>query len=144
MLEMATRLRVARGSAPSATDAHHEVFERLNRRGHPDAPPPLVADGWGGVDEAMVQVYGHGPPDGGRGRPPTRQQPPAGWHDLQVVKPRDAHGRFLGTRVQVMYGEPHKVRALFGRSTASVERTHLTLRPLNRRLTRKTLAFSTS
>jgi hypothetical protein len=141
---MDTRLRVAHGIAPTETAAHREVFETLKQRGHPDAPPPTVSDGWGGVDEAMVQVYGHVPPYGGRGRPPTHQQPQAGWQYLQVVKQRDAHGRLLGTRLRIMYGEPHEVLALFGRSTAYVERTHLTMRHFNSRLTRKTLAFSKS
>jgi hypothetical protein len=67
------RRRVARGIAPTETEAHREVFETLKQRGHPDAPPPTVSDGWGGVDEAMVQVYGHVPPDSGRGRPPTHK-----------------------------------------------------------------------
>lgn len=144
MIEMDTRLRVARGIAPMETEAHREVFETLKQRGHPDAPPPTVSDGWGGVDEAMVQVYGQVPPYSGRGRPPTHKQPQVGWHYLQVVKQRDAHGRLLGIRLQVKYGEPRAVLARFGRSTAYVERTHLTMRHLNSRLTRKTLAFSKS
>jgi len=61
-----------------------------------------------------------------------------------VVKQRDVHGRFLGTRLRVLYGEPHAVLALFGRSTGYVERTHLTMRHFNSRLSRKTLAFSKS
>lgn len=144
MIDMDTRLRVARGIAPTETEAHREVFETLKQRGHPDAPPPTVSDGWGGVDEAMVQVYGQVPPYSGRGRPPTQKQPQAGWHYLQVVKQRDAHGRLLGIRLQVKYGKPRAVLARFGRSTAYIERTHLTMRHFNSRLTRKTLAFSKS
>ncbi len=90
----------------------------------------------------MVQGYGQVPPDSGRGRPPTRKPPHAGWHSRQVVKPRDAHGRLLGTRVQVMDGEPHHVLARFGRSTASVERTPLIRRHVTSRLTRQTWALS--
>ena len=144
MIDMDTRLRVARGIAPTATEAHREVCETLKQRGHPDAPPPTVSAGWGGVDEAMGPVYGPVPPYRGRGRPPTQQQPQAGWHSLQVVNQRDAPGRLLGLRLQVQDGAPRAVLARFGRSTASIERTHLTMRHFNSRLTRKTLACSKS
>ena len=30
----------------------------LQQRGHPDAPPALLSDGWGGIDDAMLAVYG--------------------------------------------------------------------------------------
>jgi len=63
---------------------------------------------------------------------------------LQVVQQRDAHGRLLDSRLQVKYGEPRAVLAQFGRSTAYVARTPLTMRHLNRHLTRQTLAFSQS
>jgi hypothetical protein len=144
MIEMDTRLRAARGGASTDTAAQREVFEKLHHHGHPDAPPPPVSDGWGGVDEAMVQGYGTVPPDRGRGRPPTRPQPAAGWPYLQGVKQRDVHGRLLGTRLRVLYGEPHAVLALFGQSTAYVERTHLTMHHFNSRLSRKMLTFSKS
>jgi hypothetical protein len=45
------------------------VFETLKKRGHPDAPPPLVSDDWGGVDEAIIAVYGAVPAYTGIGRP---------------------------------------------------------------------------
>jgi len=35
-----------------------EVFQMLKRRGHPHRPPPTISDGWGGIDEAMLAVYG--------------------------------------------------------------------------------------
>jgi len=49
--------------------ASQQVFETLKKRGHPDAPPPLVSDGWGGVDEAIIAVYGAVPAYTGIGRP---------------------------------------------------------------------------
>lgn len=55
MIDMDTRLRVARGIAKTETEASQEVFETLKRRGHPDAPPPTVSDGWGGIDNAMLR-----------------------------------------------------------------------------------------
>jgi hypothetical protein len=141
MIDMDTRLRVARGIAKTETEASVEVFETLKERGHPEAPPPTVSDGWGGIREALVEVYGQVPDYAGRGRPPTCKQPQAGWQYLQVVK-KHQNGRVVGTELRVIYGDEDKVLALLGQSTAYIERTHLTMRHFNGRLTRKTLAFS--
>lgn len=138
---MDTRVRAARGVAKTEAEASQQVFEKLKRRGHPDAPPPLVSDGWGGIDEAMVEVYGVVPEYEGIGRPPTRKQPQAGWQYLQVVKQRE-NGRVVGATLRVVFGSKEEVLELLGKSTAYVERTHLTMRLFNGRLTRKTLAFS--
>ena len=141
MIDMDSRLRVARGIAKTETKAAIEVFQTLKRRGHPDAPPPTVSDGWGGIDEAMVEVYGVVPEYKGVGRPPTRKRPQPGWQYLQVVKQRE-NGRVVGTKLRVIYGDEDEVLELLGKSIAYVERTHLTMRLFNGRLTRKTLAFS--
>jgi hypothetical protein len=141
MLDMDTRLRVARGIAKTETEASIEVFQTLKRRGHPDAPPPTVSDGWGGIDDAMVEVYGKVPAYQGIGRPPTLKRPQPGWQYVQVVKQRE-HGRVVGTKVRVVFGDPIQTLALLGQSTSYIERTHLTMRLFNGRLTRKTLAFS--
>jgi len=107
------------------------VFETLKKRGHPDAPPPLVSDGWGGVDEAIIAVYGAVPAYTGIGRPPTRKRPQPGWQYLQVVKQRQESS------------ERHCAWSRSWRCWArAIERTHLTMRLFNGRLTRKTLAFS--
>jgi len=141
MIDMDNRLRVARGIAKTETEACIEVFQTLKRRGHPHAPPPTVSDGWGGIDDAMVEVYGVVPEYKGIGRPPTRKQPQPGWQYLQVVKQRE-NGRVVGTELRVIYGDEEEVLALLGKSTAYIERTHLTMRLFNGRLTRRTLAFS--
>ena len=141
MIDRDSRLRVARGIAKTETEASVAVFETLKGRGHPEAPPPTVSDGWGGIREAMVEVYGQVPDYCGRGRPPTQKQAQAGWQYLQVVKKRQ-NGRVIGTALRVIYGDEEKVLALLGQSTAYIERTHLTMRHFNGRLTRKTLAFS--
>lgn len=141
MIDMDSRLRAARGIAKTETEASLEVFQILKRRGHPEAPPPTVADGWGGIDEAMVEVYGVVPESQGRGRPPTRKRPQPGWQYLQVVKQREK-GRVVGVKLRVIFGDAEEVLALLGKSTAYIERTHLTMRLFNGRLTRKTLAFS--
>jgi hypothetical protein len=141
MIDMDTRVRVARGIAKTETEASQEIFETLKRRGHPDAPPPTVSDGWGGIDYALVEVYGAVPEYQGVGRPPTRKQPQPGWQYLQVVKQRE-NGRVVGTELRVVFGDEEEVLALLGKSTAYIERTHLTMRLFNGRLVRKTLAFS--
>ncbi|MGQ9467402.1 MAG: transposase [Anaerolineae bacterium] len=132
---------MARGIAKTETEASQQVFETLKRRGHPDMPPPLVSDGWGGIADALVEVYGVVPDYQGVGRPPTRKQAQTGWQYLQVVKQRE-NGRVVGTKLCVIFGQKQEVLALLGQSTAYIERTHLTMRLFNGRLTRKTLAFS--
>ena len=141
MIDMDTRLRAARGIAKTETLASIEVFQTLKRRGHPDAPPPTISDGWGGIDDAMVEVYGQVPEYKGIGRPPTGKRPQPGWQYLQMVKQRE-NGRVVGTKLRVIFGEKAELVALLGKSTAYIERTHLTMRMFNSRLTRKTLAYS--
>ncbi len=142
MLDMGTRLRVARGIAKTETEASILVFETLKKRGHPDQPPPTIYDGWGGIREAMVEVYGIVPPYSGRGRPPRRKQPGEDWQYLQMVKVRNEKGHLLAIEHRVIFGDADAVLALLGGATAYIERTHLTMRHFNARLTRKSLAFS--
>jgi hypothetical protein len=142
MIDMDSRLRTARGIAKNETEASKEVFQTLQQRGHPETPPPFMSDGWGGIDNALVEVYGKVPEYSGVGRPPTQKQPQAGWQYLQYIKHRDEHGRLLNTELHVVFGEQQSVLDLFGKSTAYIERTHLTMRMFNGRLVRQTLAFS--
>lgn len=141
MIDMETRLRVGRGIDKTETQASIKVFESLKQRGHPDGPPPTISDGWGGIGDAMVEVYGKVPEYSGRGRPPTKKQSQPGWQYLQMVKQR-RNGRVIGTKLRVIYGHEKEVVALLGRSTAYIERTNLTSRMFNSRLGRKTLAYS--
>ena len=167
MIDMDSRLRAARGFGKNETEPSVAVFEQLwnmfflfyffiylfaaslsfdsfspKDRGHPDAPPPTVSDGWGGIREAMVEVYGKVPDYSGKGRYPSRKQPQPGWKYLQVVKQRDEKGNFLGTELKAIYGDLEELVELLGKSTAYVERTHLTMRTFSSRLTRKSIAFS--
>ena len=135
-------MRAAGGIAKSETEAAIEAFEQLKeRRGHRHCPPQLVSDGWGGYDEAMVEVWGKVPEYGGRGRPPTNKQPQADWQYLQMVKQRE-NGRVIGMKAKTIYGEEREVLKLLGASTSYVERTNLTSRHMNGRLVRKTLGYS--
>ncbi len=142
MLDMDSRLRVARAIAKNETLASIEVFKTLKRRGHPDGPPPTLSDGWGGIGDAMIEVYGVVPEYRGRGRPPTRKRSRPGWQYLQMVKQRDERGRVQGVKLRVVFGKKSEVLAHLGKSTAYIERSNLTSRLFNGRQVRKTLAFS--
>lgn len=142
MIEPDTKLRAARGLAKSETQAAIEAFSLLKGRGHPEAPPPVISDGWGGYREALVEVWGKVPPYRGRGRPPTKKRPQANWRYLQLIKQRDRRGRVCGVRPRSVYGDHREVCELLGESTSCVERTHLTSRHMNGRLVRKTLGYS--
>jgi len=100
----ATRRRVARGIGKSETEAAIQVFQTLKRRDHPDAPPPTISDGCGGIWEAMVEVYGKVPEYAGIGRPPTKKRPEERWSYLQVVKQWEK-GRVVGIHLRVVYGD---------------------------------------
>ncbi len=142
MLDIDSRLRVARGIGKNETEASKKAFQRLQQRGHPDAPPPLISDGWGGIDDAMLEVYGAVPEYCGHGRPPTRPKPGKDWLYLQMVKQRDEHGRLQGVKLKAIWGSKAELIQLLGKSTAYIERSNLTIRIFSARLTRKTLAFS--
>ena len=102
MLDMDSRLRVARGIDKNETLASIEVFQCLKRRGHPEGPPPTISDGWGGIDDAILEVYGVVPEYCGRGRPPTRKKAGSDWQYLQMVKQRDEHGCVKGVNLRVV------------------------------------------
>ncbi len=59
-----------------------------------------------------------------------------------MVKIRNEQGHLLEIELRVIFGDEETIINLLGRSTAYIERTHLTMRHFNARLTRKTLAFS--
>jgi hypothetical protein len=142
LIESESRLRAARGIAKSETEAAIKAFGQLKGRGHPHSPPPLVSDGWGGYDEAMVEVWGKVPEYKGRGRPPTKKRPQADWQYLQMVKRRE-NGQVIGVKAKTIYGDEREVlEKLLGGSTSYVERTNLTSRHMNGRLVRKTLGYS--
>jgi len=142
MLDMDSRLRAARAIEKDETQASVGVFQMLKRRGHPDGPPPTISDGWGGIDQAMIEVYGRVPEYAGRGRPPTRKKPGADWLYLQMVKQHDERGRFAGTKLKAVFGSLEEVTQLLGETTSYIERSNLTSRLFNGRQVRKTLAFS--
>ena len=141
-IEPTTRLRVGRGIGQTETDAAIQLWQQVKQRdAHRPRPPPVLSDGWGGHREALVEVYGQVPAYKGRGRPPTRKQPGAGWHYAQMVKQRDATGNLIGIEWRVIYGDDTTLEHT-GQRTTCVERTNLTSRHMNGRLVRKTLGYS--
>jgi hypothetical protein len=102
----------------------------------------LLSDGWGGIDEALIEVFGKVPPSHGRGHPFVNKHAQPGWQYLQMVKERDLHGRLQGIHLRAVFGKLDELLPLLGKSTSYVERNQLTKRLFNSRLVRKTLAFS--
>jgi hypothetical protein len=142
ILDMDSRLRVARGIDKNETASTEKAFQMLQQRGHPEEPPPLISDGWGGIDDAIINVYGKVPEYSGVGRPPTQPKPGKDWLYLQMTKHRDEHGHLINIELKAVWGKVSELIALIGKSTAYIERSNLTARIFNARLTRKTLAFS--
>jgi hypothetical protein len=142
LLDSDSRLRAVRGIGKNETEASLKVFQTLQQRGHPEGPPPLISDGWGGIDDAMVAVYGLVPEYSGCGRPPVHPKPGDDWLYLQMVKQRDEHGRLQEVNLKAVWGNQEQLIELLGKSTAYIERSNLTSRLFSARLTRKTLAFS--
>ena len=142
LLDMDSRLRVARGIGKNETEASKKAFQMLQQQGHPEAPPPLITDGWGGIDDAILDVYGMVPEYSGRGRPPSNPTPGKDWLYLQMVKQRNQQGRLQGIKLKAIWGSKSELIKLLGKSTAYIERSNLTARIFNARLNRKSLAFS--
>lgn len=118
------------------------LVDRTEQRLRKGSLPVWVSDGMDAYGEALkdrhcvLKIY---PRTGKRGRP--RRDKLVACPKLrygQVVKERDERHRVIGVFKRCRYGEIplHKM------STVYIERHNLTLRHENRRLTRKTIAFS--
>jgi hypothetical protein len=105
----------------------HETFGRQQ-------PPPLVSDGSGGHQDALLEVFGkrHG----------QRRVAGEGWHYLQVVKIHNNYRQVIGLRPRLIWGQAQQAQTPLAPHLAYVERTHLTSRTMNARLVRQTLRFS--
>mgnify|MGYP000720879449 CR=1 FL=1 len=142
LLESPTRLRAGRVFAKSESEASLALMNQMSERGHPEQPPPLVSDGGTGCADAMIAVWGQVPPHVGQPRKPTRKKASPMWMHLRVRKARDEERRIVGLNYQVVFGDKDTVLAQLGGGTVYIERTHLTMRHSNARLTRKGLGFS--
>lgn len=141
ILESSTRLRVCRAIEKLESQATEQVMRLLQKRcGHP-TPPPLASDGGSGCEDAMLEVYGQVPPYNGKRRRPKRKVAAADWMHLRLIKYLTSKPRKKIKR-KVVFGSPKAVLPLLAKGTVKVERTHLTMRLSNGRLTRKTLGYS--
>lgn len=118
------------------------LVDRTEERLRKGSWPVWVSDGMDAYGEALkgrhciLKIY---PRTGKRGRP--RRDKLVACPELhygQVVKERDERHRVIGVFKRCRYGDIplHKI------TTVYIERHNLTLRQENRRLTRKTIAFS--
>jgi IS1 family transposase len=111
-------------------------------------PPPLTSDGHNGCGEAMKAVWGEIPPYKGVGPRPKYKAAKADWQYLKVIKNKQPQADLEGTQKtqfcekQVVFGDKAAVLKLLDAGTVHVERTHLTMRNFNARLTRKGLGMS--
>jgi len=140
-VDIDTRLRIGRVIGKTEEDIAPVIMEKIKRHNPAGPPPALATDGKGAYREAMLETWGKAPEYKGQGRPPTVRKPGEGWKYLQVVKKREG-SKLVDVILKVIYGNEEEVINILGKSTAYVERTHLTSRQMNGRLVRKTLSFS--
>lgn len=142
VLETATRLRHTHFFDKNEQQCTQKALSAISQRSGMSIPPPLASDGHNGCGEAMVQVWGEVPPYKGYGPRPKHKQAKAGWSHLKVIKNRDEKKVSAFCEKKVVFGDPQIVNGLLGHGTVHVERTHLTMRNFNARVTRKGLGFS--
>ncbi|MFQ3664279.1 MAG: hypothetical protein SNJ69_18045 [Chloroflexaceae bacterium] len=56
MLDSDTRLRVGCAIGKTEEEVAHDLMAQLKKRGHPDAPLPMVTDGKGDYRTALVET----------------------------------------------------------------------------------------
>lgn len=114
--------------------------------------PFFTSDQLSAYPAALLHTYGEWSQphrQGARGpHPKPRKVPPANLYYAQVVKKRE-NGRVVEVATKPVFGHPAIIQLLLADSATSdeintsfIERQNLTMRQLNRRLTRKTNAFS--
>ena len=141
VLEKASRLRLFSIISKSEDEAAYEVMLKLKTDFGLDKPPMIATDGKDAYAKAILDVWGIIPEYSGKGRPPQKKIPGDDWKCLQVVKTRE-RGEIVDVKINVVYGDADETIKIIGPSTSYVERTHLTSRMMNRRLSRKTIGFS--
>jgi hypothetical protein len=140
-VDIDTRLRIGRVIGKTEEEIAPKIMEKIKRHNTEGPPPALATDGKGAYREAMLETWGKVPEYNGQGRTPTALKPGEDWKYLQVIKKREG-SKLIDVTLKVIYGNDEDVINVLGKSTAYVERTHLTSRQMNGRLVRKTLSFS--
>lgn len=114
--------------------------------------PFFTSDQWSAYPAALTHVFGEWVQPKRKGRrgphPKPRKVPPDNLYYAQIVKKREK-GRVVDVSTKPVFGHPTIIQILLALSTTSeqintsfVERQNLTLRQMNRRLTRKSSGFS--
>lgn len=142
LFETDTRLRVCRSFAKSELAATEDVFAQVAERHKMDAPPPTVSDGHNGCGAAMIEVFGQVPEYKGVGPRPKHKSAVEGWQCLKMVKNQSEDRSTAHCPKVVIFGQQEEVLLLLGHGTVHLERSHLTMRNFNARITRKGLGVS--
>lgn len=128
-----TKAMLACEVRPTESEAALPLIERTEAAFSKETPYPLwVSDGLPAYGEALFRRHSV--------RRDGKKHPHPLLRYGQVVKVRDARNRVTGVRPRMVFGKADKSEL----STWCIERQNLTLRHENRRLTRKTIAFSRS
>jgi len=111
----------------------------------PQSPWPLwISDGWDSYGEVLYDrhcVWRTFPRTGKPGRPKEpKQVPHPHLRYVQAVKVRNRYHQVIGVKPRIVFGRAKKSEI----TTWCLERQNLNLRHENRRLARKTIAFSKS
>lgn len=134
LIENQTRLRLGRGVGRTESDAAQRIWRYWRWTLGVNQPPPLVSDGWGGHQDALLEVFGK--------HTPHRRLSGKNWHYLQVVKIHNDYQRVIGLKPRLVWGKTLQVSQPLASNVAYVERTHLTSRLMSARLQRKSLRVS--
>ncbi len=134
LIENQTRLRLGRGVGRTESDAAQRIWRYWRWTLDVNQPPPLVSDGWGGHQDALLEVFGK--------HTAHRRLAGQNWHYLQVVKIHNDYQRVIGLKPRLVWGKTLQAKQPLAPNVAYVERTHLTSRLMSARLQRKSLRFS--
>ena len=134
LIENRTRLRIGRGIGRTESEAAQRIWRYWRWTLGVNRPPPLVSDGWGGHQDALLEVFGK--------HHAQRRTAGKDWHYLQVVKVRDDYHRVIGLKPRLVWGKTLQAQQPLSPNVAYVERTHLTSRLMSARLQRRSLRFS--
>ena len=142
MLEESTRLRCARSFDKNEQQATQKALKIVAERGMMSSPPPLVSDGHNGCGQAMLDVWGKIPQYKGVGPYPIHKKAGEDWQHLKVIKNNEAKEISAFCEKKVVFGQEEEVLNLLKNGTVHLERTHLTMRNFDARITRKGLGVS--
>ena len=118
-----------------------DLIKNFKKRTDGVYPSLITTDGYKGYKMALLKFYGKTTKKKGKVPPPQM--------DYVVVKKTRKNGRVVDIKIEVIFGTIQRINNKIKNSPVSnnvnvafVERSHLSRRQFNRRLTRKTSGFS--